>query len=256
MKLQSKVAVITGGSQGIGLGCARIFGKYGCKLVFGARGEEIGHAAEQELADAGIEALYVKTDVTQSVDLERLIDAALNRFGKLDCMVNNAGWHPPAETIDEVSVEDFDQLVRLNLTSTFAGCKFALPHLRKTRGNIINISSIVALLGQDRAVRYAATKAAQLGLTRALALDLAPEHVRVNAVCPAGVVTPLLRSWAASQFDPDEAMTRVDQLHPGGRSASIDEIGEVCAFLASDEASFITGQAICPDGGASLGFRR
>ena len=119
------------------------------------------------------------------------IDATVERFGRLDCIVNNAGWHPPAMTIDQTSVEDFERLLRLNLTSTFMGCKFAVPHLRKTRGNIINMSSEVGLIGQAAAPSYVSTKAGQIGLTKALALDLAPEGVRVNAVCPAGVMTPL-----------------------------------------------------------------
>ena len=130
-----------------------------------------------------------------------------------------------------------------------------MPHLRKTRGSIINMSSEAGMIGQGEAPRYTTTKAGQIGLTRALALDLAAEGIRVNVVCPAGVHTPLWERWAASLDDPRQAMEMVNRAHPMGRLASIDEIGEVCAFLASDEASFITGQAICPDGGAGLGFR-
>ncbi|NLE38675.1 MAG: SDR family oxidoreductase, partial [Pirellulaceae bacterium] len=162
----------------------------------------------------------------------------------------------PAMTIDQTSLEDFESLLRLNLVSTFLGCKLAVPHLRKTRGNIINMSSEVGLIGQAAAPAYVATKAGQVGLTRALATDLAADGVRVNAVCPAGVMTPLMQEWADTQYDPDEALRMVDSWHLLGRMATIDEIGEVCAFLASDEASFITGQAICPDGGAALGYRR
>jgi NAD(P)-dependent dehydrogenase (short-subunit alcohol dehydrogenase family) len=255
VKLQGKVAVITGGSKGIGFGCARVFGKYGCKVVFGARGTAAGRAAEKDLTGAGHTAVFVPADVAEPSDIQRLIDAAVDRFGRLDCMLNNAGWHPPAESIEQVSVEDFERLLRLNLTSTFVGCKLALPHLRKTRGSIINMSSEAGIFGQGEAPRYATTKAGQIGLTRALALDLAAEGIRVNAVCPAGVLTPLLQEWAFSQFDPKQAMEMVNRAHPMGRPATIEEIGEVCAFLASDEASFITGQAICPDGGAGLGFR-
>jgi NAD(P)-dependent dehydrogenase (short-subunit alcohol dehydrogenase family) len=255
MKLQGKVAVITGGSKGIGFGCARVFGKYGCKVVFGARGKEAGRAAEKELTDAGYVAVFVRADVVEPSHIQRLIDTAIDQFGRLDCMLNNAGWHPPAETIEQVSIEDFERLLRLNLTSTFIGCKLALPHLRKTRGSMITMSSEAGIIGQGEAPRYATTKAGQIGLTRALALDLAAEGIRVNAVCPAGVLTPLLEEWASSQFDPKRAMEMVNRAHPMGRPATIDEIGEVCAFLASDEASFITGQAICPDGGAALGYR-
>ena len=256
MKLHSKVAIITGGTKGIGLGCARIFARHGGKVVLAARGRKVGETIQQELIDAGHTALFVPTDVTGQSDMQSLIDTAVERFGRLDCMVNNAGWHPPAMTIDQTRVEDYEQLLRLNLTSTFMGCKFAIPHLRKTRGNIINMSSEVALIGQAAAPGYVTTKAGQIGLTRALALDLAPEGIRVNAVCPAGVMTPLMQDWADSEYDPAAALEMVDSWHPIGRMATIDEIGEVCAFLASDEAAFITGQAICPDGGATLGYRR
>lgn len=256
MKLKDKVAVITGGSKGIGLGCARVFAKYGCKVVLAARGEKAGRAAEQELVAAGHDATFMPTDVSKPSDVQAMIEAAVLRYGRLDCIVNNAGWHPPAMTIDLTSVEDFEALLRLNLVSTFAGCKFAVPHLRKTHGSIINMSSEVGLIGQAAAPSYVSTKAGQVGLTRALALDLAPEGIRVNAVCPAGVMTPLMEQWADTQYDPAAALKMVDSWHPVGRMATIEEIGEVCAFLASDEASFITGQAICPDGGAALGYRR
>ncbi len=256
MKLDGKVAIITGGSKGIGLGCARVFAQHGCKVVLAARGPDEGKAAEEGLTKAGHTALFISCDVTRESDLKSLVETTVQRFDRLDCMVNNAGWHPPALTIDQTSVEDFENLLRLNLTSTFMGCKFAVPHLRKTRGTIINMSSEVALIGQAAAPSYVATKAGQIGLTRALALDLAPDGIRVNAVCPAGVMTPLMQEWANTQYDPQAALKMVDSWHPLGRMATIDEIGEVCAFLASSEAAFITGQTLCPDGGAPLGYRR
>jgi NAD(P)-dependent dehydrogenase (short-subunit alcohol dehydrogenase family) len=256
MKLKDRVAIITGGSKGIGLGCARVFGKHGCRVVLAARGEAAGRAAVEELTALGATAVFVSADVNDQTAMQALVDGAVARFGRLDCIVNNAGWHPPAMTIDQTSVADYETLLRLNLVSTFMGCKFAISHLRKTRGNIINMSSEVGLIGQAAAPGYVSTKAAQIGLTKALALDLAPDGVRVNAVCPAGVMTPLMEEWANTQYDPAAALRMVDSWHPIGRMATSDEIGEVCAFLASDEAAFITGQAICPDGGAPLGYRR
>jgi L-fucose dehydrogenase len=256
MKLQDKVAIVTGGSKGIGLGCVRVFAKYGCRVVIAARGEQSGRKVVDELSAAGHTALFIPTDVAVEADMRKMIDATLERFGRLDCLVNNAGWHPPAMTIDQTSVQDYETLLRLNLVSTFMGCKFAVPHLRKTQGNIINMSSEVGLIGQAAAPSYVSSKAGQIGLTKALSLDLASEGIRVNAVCPAGVMTPLMQEWASTQYDPAAALKMVDSWHPLGRMARIDEIGEVCAFLASDEASFITGQAICPDGGAPLGYRR
>ncbi len=256
MKLKDKVALITGGAKGIGFGCAKIFAKHGARTVIADRDETAGEAAVAQLAGAGHLAEFFRCDVTSETDLAAVVAFVIQRFGRLDCLVNNAGWHPPAMTIDQTTVEDFERLVRLNLTSTFMGCKFAVPHLRKTRGSIINMSSEVALIGQGAAPSYVATKAGQVGLSKALALDLAPDGVRVNAVCPAGVMTPLMQEWANTQYDPQASLRMVDGWHPLGRMATSEEIGEVCAFLASDEASFITGQAICPDGGAALGYRR
>jgi NAD(P)-dependent dehydrogenase (short-subunit alcohol dehydrogenase family) len=256
MKLQDKVAIITGGSKGIGLGCATVFAKYGCRVVVAARGAEAGRQAVDAITAAGHTALFVSTDVADEASMRALIDTTVERFGRLDCIVNNAGWHPPTMTIDQTSVADYEALLRLNLVSTFMGCKFAVPHLRKTRGSIINMSSEVGLIGQAAAPSYVSSKAGQIGLTKALALDLATEGIRVNAVCPAGVMTPLMQEWANTQYDPAAALKMVDSWHPLGRMATIEEMGEVCAFLASDEASFITGQAICPDGGAPLGYRR
>jgi L-fucose dehydrogenase len=254
LKLAGRVAIITGGTKGIGLGCARVFGRHGASVVIAARNEQTGREAEEELKIAEVDALFVSCDVCCEQDMQQLFEQAINRFGRLDCVVNNAGWHPPAQSIEQVSVEDFEQLVRLNLTSTFMGCKFAIPHLRETRGSIINMSSAVAAVGQNAAPAYVSTKAGQIGLTKALALDLAPNGIRVNAVLPAGVMTPLMQDWAESEYNAEEALAMVDRWHPLGRMATAEEIGEVCAFLASAEASFITGQEICPDGGASLGY--
>ena len=254
LKLTGRVAVITGGTQGIGLGCANVFGKHGASVVIAARNKKTGREAEEQLRSAGVDAIFVSCDVCCESDMQQLFEQSHKRFGRIDCLVNNAGWHPPAQRIEEVGVEEFEQLVRLNLTSTFMGCKFVIPHLRKTRGSIVNMSSAVAVVGQTAAPAYVSTKAGQLGLTKALALDLAADGIRVNAVCPAGVMTPLMRDWADSEYNAEAALAMVDRWHPLGRMATVEEIGEVCAFLASAEASFITGQEICPDGGASLGY--
>jgi NAD(P)-dependent dehydrogenase (short-subunit alcohol dehydrogenase family) len=256
MKLSGKVIIVTGAAKGIGLGCAKICAEQGASVVIGDIDRKEGMQAERALIDAGGAALFVSCDMTNEEAVRQLIQKTLDRFERLDCLLNNAGWHPPANNIDDISVMDFEGLLRLNLTSTFMACKYAVPHLRKERGSIINMSSEVGLIGQAMAVSYVSTKAALIGLTKALALDLAQEGVRVNAVCPAGVQTPLMREWAATQYDPQAALKLVDSWHPLGRMATAEEIGRVCAFLASDDASFITGQAICPDGGAALGYRR
>ena len=256
-KLQNKVILVTGASKGIGLGCALTCLRHGAKVGILARASALaGTAIESTGFSLETDVYMVDCDVRLADSMESAIRDVVHHFGRLDGIINNAGWHPPAMTIEETSLEDFEDLLRLNLTSTFLGCKLAVPHLRKTRGAIVNMSSEVGLIGQAAAPSYVTTKAGQIGLTHALALDLAPAGVRVNAVCPAGVMTPLMEDWAASQYDPAAALQMVDSWHPLGRMATSEEIGEVCAFLLSAEASFITGQAICPDGGAALGYRR
>jgi L-fucose dehydrogenase len=256
-KLSNKIMLVTGASKGIGLGCALVCLRHGARVALLAPDP---HLAELEIAASGFsfttDVLALPVDVRDPRALEDAVAHTVKYFGRLDGLINNAGWHPPAMTIEETSLEDFEALVRLNLTSTFLGCKYSIPHLRKSRGAIVNMSSAVALIGQEGASAYTTTKAGQIGLTRALALDLAPHGVRVNSVCPAGVMTPLMNEWAGTQYDPAAALKRVDSWHPLGRMATPEEIGEVCAFLLSSEAAFITGQAICPDGGAALGYRR
>jgi NAD(P)-dependent dehydrogenase (short-subunit alcohol dehydrogenase family) len=254
MKLKDKVCIITGGSKGIGLGCSKVFAKYGAVVIISARNPKDGDAAVNGITATGGNAEFVACDVTNDQQMKQLIDGTAAKHGRLDCIVNNAGWHPPAMSIDDTSLEDFENLLRLNLTSTFLGCKYAVPHLRKTKGNIVNMSSAVALMGQARAASYVTTKAGQIGMTKALALDLIREGIRVNAVCPSSVLTPLMEQWAATEHDPAAALKAVEATQPAGRMATIEEMGEVCAFLASDEASYITGQAIAAEAGAMLGY--
>ena len=254
-KLDGKVVFITGASKGIGLGCALSVLRHGGKVVALAR--DAGQSRE-EIERAGFsfekDVLPINCDVRDAKGLEAAVTHTIEHFGKLDGLINNTGWHPPAMSIEETSLEDFESLLKLNLTSTFLCCKLAIPHLKRTEGSIVIMSSAVALIGQASAPAYVTTKAGQLGLTRALALDLAHLKVRVNAVCPAGVMTPLMNEWAATQYDPAAALKQVDSWHPLGRMATIHEMGEICSFLLSSEASFMTGQVLCPDGGASLGY--
>jgi len=254
MKLKDKVTIITGGAKGIGQGCARVFAKYGAIVVIADRDEKAGTATAQELKASGGRVLFQRCDVTKEEDMRAIVEDTVRQHGRLDCIVNNVGWHPPAMTIEQISVADFEAQLRLNLTSTFMGCKFSVPHLRKTKGNIVIVSSMTAKVGQPQAISYAASKAGQLGLLPALALDLAKDGVRVNAVCPSAVMTPLMQEWAKTLENPAKAMQMVERIQPIGRMATVEEIGEVCAFLASNESSFLTGTVVNADGGASLGY--
>jgi L-fucose dehydrogenase len=255
MRFRDRVVIVTGGSKGIGEGCARVFCAEGGLVSVLARGREAGEALVRELDGKGPgRAIFLPCDVAESAQLQGAIEHTVATFGRLDCMINNAGAHPPAMTIDETSLEDMDRLMRINYLSTFAGCKFAVPHLRKTKGTIINVSSMTAVLGQEHSTAYCATKGAQVSLTKSLAIELGREGIRVNAILPSNIDTPLMRDWAATLPDPASALDRVAKLQVFGRMGTIEEMGRLALFLATDDSSFLTGQAIEAEGGASLDY--
>ena len=255
MRFKDRVVIVTGGSKGIGAGCAKVFCKEGGLVAILSRGREAGEAKATELSEKGPgRTIYLPCDVSLPEQIQAAVERTVQEFGRLDCIINNAGWHPPATSIDDTSVEDLQGLLDLNTIGTFAGAKFAVPYLKKTKGTIINISSMVGILGQDLASAYCATKAAQLGLTRALAKELGPQGIRVNAILPGNIDTPLMREWAATLDDPESALERVSQMQVFGRMGTAEEMGRIALFLATEESSFITGQCIQAEGGASLDY--
>ena len=185
MRFKDRVVIVTGGSKGIGAGCAGVFCREGGLVAILSRGQEAGEAKATELSEKGPgRAIYLPCDVSLPEQIQVTVEKTVEKFGRLDCIINNAGWHPPATSIDETSVDDLQRLLDLNTIGTFAGAKFSVPHLKKTKGTIINISSMVGILGQDLASGYCGTKAAQLGFTRAWAKELGPQGIRVNAILP------------------------------------------------------------------------
>jgi NAD(P)-dependent dehydrogenase (short-subunit alcohol dehydrogenase family) len=256
MRYGDKVVLVTGGSKGIGEGCVRVFVEAGSAVVFCARNEKAGQALAAEVTALGPgQAVFMKCDVSKVEEVERLVDAAVERFGRLDCLINNAGWHPPHKPIDDFTPQDLRDLLELNLVSLFAACRRALPHLRKVQGNIINMSSLVGSMGQHHATTYVATKGAITAFTKALAVDEAAHDVRVNSVSPGNIYTPLWQE--AIDASPDPARTRADgdaaQLL--GRMGTIEETGRLCLFLAA-EATFTTGVDHIQSGGAELAYGR
>ena len=255
MRFLDRVVIVTGGSKGIGAGCTRVFSREGGIVAILDIDDAVGRRLADELNASSRGRVSVRhCDVRDAKAIKAEIDGIAAEFGRLDCIINNAGMHPPATSIDDTSIEELEAVLRINFVSTYAGAKFAVPYLRKTRGTIINISSMTAVLGQDRSSAYAASKGAQLSLTKALAVELGGEGIRVNAVLPSNVDTPLMREWAATLDDPQSALDRVSQLQVFGRMADPEEIGRVCLFLATDDSSFVTGQGIEVDGGASLDY--
>ncbi|MGH7200983.1 MAG: SDR family oxidoreductase, partial [Planctomycetaceae bacterium] len=234
---------------------ARVFCQEGGRVAILDTDRGNGEALARELTEAGSgRAVFLDCDVTQPQRFQAAVDQTVAESGRLDCMINNVGWHPPAQTIDETGIDDMERLMRLNYLTTFMGCKFALPHLRRTNGTIVNISSMTAILGQEHAAAYCATKAAQVGLTRGLAIELGPQGVRVNAILPSNIDTPLMREWANSLADPVAAIRRKAEVQVFNRLGTPEEIGRVALFLATDDSSFLTGQAIEAEGGSSLDY--
>ncbi len=254
-RFTDRVVIITGGGKGIGAGCASVFCLEGARVAILDRDEAAGKATAARLTATGPgTAESFACDVSQSEMFRKIIDDVAAKWGRLDCIINNAGIHPPATTIDETSLDMVEDVMRINYLSTFAGAKFAVPHLRKTKGTIVNISSMTAVLGQDRSSAYASSKAAQVGLTKSLAIELGPQGIRVNAILPSNIDTPLMHEWAATLDDPQSALERVAALQVFGRMGTPEEIGRVALFLATEDSSFITGQAIEAEGGASLDY--
>jgi L-fucose dehydrogenase len=253
MKLRDKVAIVTGSSKGIGLGIAQVFAKEGAAVVITCRTAEVGRKVADEITADGGKALFVQTDVTSSSEIQNLIRQTVAAFGRLDILVNNAGYHI-SKNVEETSEQEWEFIQNTNLRSTFLCSKYAIPHLKKTKGCIINISSMVGVVGQPNAGAYSATKGGQIAMSKGMAIDFAPDGIRVNVIAPGWIATPLVEDWFGQQKDPQEARRYIYGQHPLGRIGTIEECGRVAAFLASDEASFITGAVIHVDGGVTLGY--
>jgi NAD(P)-dependent dehydrogenase (short-subunit alcohol dehydrogenase family) len=245
-----KVTLVTGGSKGIGAGIVRAFAKAGSRVVFCARGGKEGKALARETG-----ATFLPCDVSEVREVRALVDETLRLHGRLDCLVNNAGTHPGHRPIDGFSEEEFRELLELNVVSIFAACRRALPHLRKTKGNIINVSSLVARMGQLHAATYVATKGAVTALTKALAVDEAAHDVRVNSVSPGNVWTPLWARAVAESPDPRKCRADGEAAQLLGRMGTIEEAGRLCLFIAA-EATFTTGVDHVLSGGAELAYGR
>ncbi len=250
-----KVAIITGGSKGIGQGCARVFVDAGAKVVICARGLEAGEAIAKELTEQGPGTCHFELcDVSKPEEISRLVARTIELHGRLDCLINNAGYHPPHQAIDEFSFQDLQDLMQKNFVNYFAACKYALPHLRKTQGSVINMGSLVGSIGQEGATTYCATKGAISAFTKALAIEEARHGVRVNAVLPGNILSDNRKQATAARPDAAEFDRWIDSHQPCGRSGTVEEVGQLCLFLATDCASYLTGTEIIISGGSELGY--
>ncbi|MEU8272921.1 3-oxoacyl-ACP reductase [Microbispora bryophytorum] len=245
-RLQDRVAVITGAASGIGLATAHRFAQEGAKVVVADLDEEAGAKAAGEVG-----GLFVKADVANEDDVARMYRTAFEEFGSVDIAFNNAGISPPDDdSILETGIDAWRRVQEVNLTSVYLCCRHAIPYMqRQGKGSIINTASFVAVMGSATSqISYTASKGGVLAMSRELGVQFAREGIRVNALCPGPVDTPLLRELFAK--DPERAQRRLVHV-PIGRFARAEEIAAAVAFLASDDASFITASEFLVDGGIS-----
>jgi NAD(P)-dependent dehydrogenase (short-subunit alcohol dehydrogenase family) len=252
-RLDGKIAFVTGGARGIGRAIVEKFAREGAKVTFADLDEAGGRGAVRDLAAAhAVE--FVRADVTVEVDVQRAIEAIVARRGTIDILVNNAGVNAYFDAT-EMTEAEWDQVFAVDLKGAWLCAKHALRAMtRARRGSIVNISSIHASLTIDGMFPYAAAKSGLVGLTRSLALDYARHGIRVNAVLPGWTRTRLVEEWFSMQPDPAEAERHVRAVHPLGRIAEPAEIANLVAFVASDEASAITGAALAADCGLGVRF--
>jgi meso-butanediol dehydrogenase / (S,S)-butanediol dehydrogenase / diacetyl reductase len=248
-RLAGKVALVTGAGTGIGRACALLFAREGARVAVAARRAEPLATVTAEMAKAGGETLAVQCDVTQARQVQDAMRAIVGRFGRLDVVVNNAGALIAA-TAEETSDADWDRIIDVNAKGTFLVSRAALPELRRTGGgSIINIGSILSLVGMKKRAAYCAAKGGVLLLTRAMALDHAHERIRFNCICPGLVETELIRGLFTGTPEREDLLRqRIEQI-PLGRLGHPEDVARLAVFLASEESSWITGAALSVDGG-------
>lgn len=251
-RLEGQVAVITGGASGIGEATARLFVEEGARVVIADIQDEKGEALAAAL---GAAAIYRRADVSEEADVRSAVEIAVSTFGRLDCMFNNAGVLGTVGPVAEIPVDEYERTMAVLLRSVFLGMKHAAAVMQpRGSGSIISTSSIAGIVAGDGPHVYATAKAAVIHLTRSVAIELAESGVRVNAICPGGIVTPLVTQGIPNaQQAADMARAGLRNFQPIHRAGEPEDIARAALWLASDESSFVTGQALVVDGGATLG---
>lgn len=253
MRLENKVALITGAGSGIGREAAVLFAKEGAQVVVCDLNENGGNETVALIEAIEGKATFIRADVSKAVDAKAMIDAAETAYGKLNVLFNNAGiFHPADGSVLETEEDIWDLTMNVNLKGVFLGCKYGIPALQRAGGgSIINTASFVAMVGAATSQSaYTASKGGVLSLTREIAVEFARQNIRVNALCPGPVETPLLAELMA---DPARRQRRLVHIPPG-RLAQAKEIANAALFLASDESSFVNGSTFLVDGGITAAY--
>ncbi len=253
MRLDGKVALITGGGSGMGMVASRLFASEGAKVVLTDVADQAGEAVAAEIGAAGGEAVFVHADVSKEADAKAMVDAAVERFGRLDVLYNNAGVMMSADgSVDTTDESVWDTTLAINVKGVAFGCKFGVPAMIASGGgSIINVASFVAWLGAATSqTAYTASKGAVLAMTREIAVEYARKGIRCNALCPGPIDTPLLAELLS---DPARRQRRLVHI-PMGRLGQAEELAKAALFLASDDSSYMTGTSLIVDGGITAAY--
>jgi NAD(P)-dependent dehydrogenase (short-subunit alcohol dehydrogenase family) len=253
MRLQNRVAVITGAGSGIGRACALTFAREGARVVIADINLGGSRETLAQIEAAGGTGLAVETDVANPDAVQKLVAAALQAFQQVHVLLNNAAIQVN-KTVEDTTVEEWNREMAVNLGGIFLCSKYFLPHLRPTRGNIINMASVNGFFVEPMCAGYCATKGAIIALTKAMAIDHGKEGIRVNCICPGYIDAGLAWGYFEAQPDPAAARAAAGKLHALWRIGKPEEVARVAAFLASDEASFMTGSSVVVDGGFGSGL--
>lgn len=253
MKLTDRVAVITGSASGIGRATALEFAKEGARVVVADINVDGGAETVKQIGAAGGSATAIPADVSDPASVQNLVRETLRVFSEIHALVNNAAIQVN-KTVEDTTVEEWNREIAVNLGGVFLCSKYFLPHLRKTKGCIVNMASVNGFFVEPTCAGYCATKGAIIALTKAMAIDHGKEGVRVNCICPGYIDAGLAWGYFEAQSDPAAARAAAGKLHALSRIGKPEEVGRVAVFLASDDASFMTGSAVVVDGGFGSGL--
>jgi NAD(P)-dependent dehydrogenase (short-subunit alcohol dehydrogenase family) len=253
MRFENRVVVITGAGAGIGRACAGEFAKEGARVVVADINRTAANETVIQIEARGGTAIAIETDVAQPESVRNLARRTLETFSEVHVLLNNAAIQVN-KTVEDTTVEEWNREIAVNIGGVFLCSKFFLPHLRKTQGNIISMSSVNGFFVEPMCAGYCATKAAIMGLTKAMAIDHGKDGIRVNCICPGYIDAGLAEGYFQAQPDPAAARVAAGKLHALGRIGRPEEVGRIAVYLASDEASFMTGAAVVVDGGFGSGL--